>query len=462
MNPQNWLARAKSLVSCLLIVSLMPMALAQQQQTAPLPLKPEEVEALVAPIALYPDALLSQTLMASTYPLEIVQAARWVKANPKVTGDAAVKAVETQTWDVSVKSLVAFPQVLVPMSDKLDWTQKLGDAFLADEKGVLDAVQRLRVRAQSSGNLQSNEQQKVIVEAVPAPTQTTTVIRIEPAAPQVIYVPVYNPTVVYGAWMYPAYPPFYWPPPPMYYPGGAFVSGFAWGVGVAAAGAIFGGCNWGYGSVNVNVNRVVAIDRNYNVNNINTNGQWKHDNSHRKGVPYRDTTTRERYSREAPGAANRQEFRGRDTAAGGAADRVGDRGQGAGDRVGDRGQGVADRVGDRGTGGADRPNLSERPAASAKPAVANRPAATPAVTDHAAAADRANRERAFEGVNNGAAAQKNIDRGRASVTPAAARAPAPARAAASAPARAPMAAPPGGGRPAAGGAGGMGGGGRRR
>ncbi len=191
-------------------------------QGEPPPFKPEEIEALVAPIALYPDSLLSQVLMASTYPLEIVQAARWVKANPNVKGDAAVKAVESQTWDVSVKSLVAFPQVLEPMNEKLDWTQKLGDAFLADQKAVLDAVQRLRLKAEKSGNLKTTEQQKVIIEEA-APQQT--VIKIEPANPQVIYVPAYNPTVVYGAWGYPAYPPYYWPPPPLYYPGGALVEG---------------------------------------------------------------------------------------------------------------------------------------------------------------------------------------------------------------------------------------------
>src|SRR5215831_830008 len=148
------------------------------QEAAPAPpLKPEEIEALVAPIALYPDDLLSQVLMASTYPLEIVHATRWVKANPNTKGDAAVKAVANETWDVSVKSLVAFPQVLEPMNDKLDWTQKLGDAFLQDQKAVLDAVQRLRAKAKDSGNLKSNEQQNVIVEP-PSSTTTQTVVKI--------------------------------------------------------------------------------------------------------------------------------------------------------------------------------------------------------------------------------------------------------------------------------------------
>ncbi len=181
-------------------------AWAQENSAGPASFKPEELEALVAPIALYPDSVLAQALMASTYPLEVVQAARWVKANPNVKGDAAIKAVESQPWDVSVKSLVAFPQVLEPMSDKLDWTQKLGDAFLAQEKDVMAAVQRLRAKAQQSGNLKSNEQQKVIVEP-PAQASggttggggtTQTIVRIEPANPEVIYVPSYNPTVVYG------------------------------------------------------------------------------------------------------------------------------------------------------------------------------------------------------------------------------------------------------------------------
>src|SRR5215470_112908 len=254
-------------------------------QGEPPPLKPEEIEALVAPIALYPDSLLSQVLMASTYPLEIVQAARWAKANPNVKGDAAVKAVGDQTWDVSVKSLVAFPQILEPMNEKLDWTQKLGDAFLADQKAVLDAVQRLRARADQSGNLKSNEQQKVIVEEA-APQQT--IIKIEPTQPETIYVPAYNPTVVYGAWSYPAYPPVYWPPSPVWYPGGYLAAGFAWGVGLAAAGAIFGGCNWGHGDVNVNVNKAVNIDKNFDRTKVSGGGGWQHNPEHRKGVSYRD------------------------------------------------------------------------------------------------------------------------------------------------------------------------------
>ncbi|MFM0722732.1 DUF3300 domain-containing protein [Paraburkholderia strydomiana] len=294
---------------------------------------PEELEALVAPIALYPDSLLSQVLMASTYPLEVVHAARWVKEHPDLKGDAAVKAAQDQPWDVSVKSLVAFPQVLVPMNEKLDWTQKLGDAFLVQEKDVLAAVQRLRVRAQQAGNLTTNPQQKVIVEPPAAGNQggqaaqnaqpaqggqaaaaPQNIVRIEPADPQVIYVPSYNPTTVYGGWSAPAYPPTYWPPPPAYYPGAALASGLAWGVGIAAAGAIFGNANWNNGDVNVNVNRATNIDRNFDRTKVES-GKWQHDAQHRQGVAYRDTATREKYSRGVQGADARSDYRGRTGAA---------------------------------------------------------------------------------------------------------------------------------------------------
>jgi hypothetical protein len=331
------------------------------------PFKPEEIEALVAPIALYPDDLLSQVLMASTYPLEVVQAARWVKANPNVKGEAAVKAVENQSWDVSVKSLVAFPQILEPMDQKLDWTQKLGDAFLADQKSVLDAVQRLRQRAEKSGNLKSNEQQKVSVQEAGAQQQ---VIIIEPANPQTIYVPAYNPTVVYGGWAYPGYPPYYWPPPPYYYPGGALMAGFAWGVGIAAAGAIFGGCNWGRGDVNINVNRATNIDRNFDRTKVGGGGSWQHNPEHRQGVAYRDNASRERYSKGAGGAASRNDYRGRE---GGAADRG---------------------------GAGNRPTTADRGGAGNRPTTADR--------------GGGGRDGAMQGVGGGAASQRDFDRGRAS------------------------------------------------
>ncbi len=312
----------------------------------------EQLDQLLAPIALYPDGVLAQVLMASTYPLEVVEAARWVKANPELKGDAAVKAAEGKGWDVSVQSLVAFPQTITMMSDKLEWTQDLGNAVLAQQQDVTASIQRLRAMAQSAGTLQSNEQQKVSVQ----PTGTTQTIIIEPAQPQTIYVPAYNPTVVYGTWPYPAYTPFYYPPNPYYYPGSALVRGFAWGVGFAAAGAIFGGFNWGRGDIDINVNRAT---------NINAN-RWQHNSTHRKGVAYKDAGSRERYGRNAGGAASREQFRGRDLErelGGGDRAQRGDRGGERG-QLADRGQ-AGDRAGDRGqagnrAGAGDRGQLQDR------------------------------------------------------------------------------------------------------
>ena len=363
------------------------------------PFKPEEIEALVAPIALYPDSVLSQVLMASTYPLEVVHAARWLKANPKVKGDAAVKGVQNQTWDVSVKSLVAFPQILEPMNDKLDWTQKLGDAFLAQQKDVLDAVQRLRGRAQESGNLKSSEQQKVIVEPAPSGASSQTIVRIEPANPEVIYVPTYNPTVVYGSWGYPAYPPYYWPPYPAYYgyyPGAAFASGIAWGIGFAAAGAIFGNCNWGGGDVNIDINRATNIDRNFDRTKVQGGGKWQHDASHRQGVAYRDNATRERYGRDSAGADARNEFRGRGGDLGDRGGAGGDR-AGVSDRAGDRG-GATDRAGAGDRGGGDRPRRRPRRRGDR----GDRGGGT------------GGRDNAFQGVGGGNAAQRDFARGQSS------------------------------------------------
>ncbi|WP_342050182.1 MULTISPECIES: DUF3300 domain-containing protein [unclassified Cupriavidus] len=410
---------------------------AQGADTTSRPFKPEELEALVAPIALYPDSVLSQALMASTYPLEVVQAARWLKANPNMKGDAAVKAVQDQPWDVSVKSLVAFPQVLEPMNDKLDWTQKLGDAFLAQEKDVLAAVQRLRAKAKDAGNLKSNEQQKVTVESAPpaSGTQaaaTQTIIKVEPTNPQVIYVPAYNPTVVYGGWSAPAYPPYYWPPYPAYYPGGALMTGFAWGVGLAAAGAIFSDCNWGGGDVNIDVNRATNIDRNFDRTKVEGGNRWKHDASHRKGVAYRDGATREKFGGNASGADRRSEFRGRD----GRDSREARDGRNSRDAARDgRDSRDAARDGrdsrDAARDGRDsrdarngRDGQDSRDARSGRDDQASRDArdGRNARDGTAAGADRAgNRQadrgnNAFQGVGGGNAAQRDFDRGRASST----------------------------------------------
>jgi hypothetical protein len=343
-----------SLVFLMLLPFAAPCGLMAQETGEKQGLKPEQLDQLLAPIALYPDSLLTQALMASTYPLEIVQADRWAKQNKGMKGDALAKALEAQPWDPSVKSLVNFPEVLSMMSEKLDWTQKLGDAFLAQQKDVMDSVQRLRKQAYDAGNLKSGEQQKVIVEQ--APQQT--VIVIEPASPQVIYVPTYNPTVVYGTWAYPAYPPY-----PVYPPGYvattaafSFMAGAAVG---AAWGYAWGHSNWHGGDVDIDVNRNTNINNNINRQKYATQyqgkgkagqGQWQHDASHRGGVAYRDQATAQKYNRgQSATAQTRESYRGRsDTGrqevAGGGAGQRGERpAAGTRDVQGQRGSGSLDR-----------------------------------------------------------------------------------------------------------------------
>ena len=282
------------------------------------PFKPEELEQIVAPIALYPDSLLAQIFMASTYPLEIVEAARWSKEHPDVKGDAVSKAVESQTWDPSVKSLIALPDVLAMMNEKLDWTQKLGDAFLAQQKEVMDAVQRLRAKAKEAGNLKSSKEQTVKTEPAPAGAATPQTIIIEQADPQVVYVPTYNPTVVYGAWAYPAYPPYYYYPPG-YAAGAAFWSFTA---GVVVGGAIWGNCNWGGSDVDIDVNKYNNFNRNEinaNRNDVgsgnrgNTKNTWQHNPDHRQGVGYRDSASQQKYGRASSQQSmqSREQYRGR-------------------------------------------------------------------------------------------------------------------------------------------------------
>jgi len=296
------------LMSLLLIFTLFTDLPADAQEDKTFTV--EELDQMLAPIALYPDSLLSQVLMAATYPADVAEAAKWSKANPGQEGDAAVKAVENQPWDPSVQSLVAFPQVLATMEQDPDWVQKLGDAFLAEPENVMDAVQRLRAAAKKAGNLETTEQQKVIVEAAPQTQQT--VIVIEPAQPQVVYVPTYNPTVVYGPWWYPRYPPYYLPPPPGYVFGTALATGIAFGVGIGITNALWGGCNWGRRSVDINVNRYnnINVNRKLNVNQKNVN--WNHNAGNRRGVPYRDAKSRDRYGKQVAGSDNRKDFRGRD------------------------------------------------------------------------------------------------------------------------------------------------------
>ena len=267
-----------------------------------------QLDALVSPIALYPDALLSEILMASTYPLEIVEADRWAQSNKDLKGDQLQAAVDKQSWDDSVKSLVATPDVLDMMSTKLSWTQQLGDAVLAQQPDVMDAIQRLRTKAQANNKLASNKQQTVSTQQQGGKQ----VIIIAPTQPGTIYVPYYDPTVVYGPWPYPAYPPYYWPPP-AYIGAGVIATGLAFGAGYAlgrwASGGYWGGgFNWGGNNININ--------RNVNINNINRGGgnNWVHNPAHRQGVRYSNSNVAAKFGGNgniAGGAQNRMDFRGR-------------------------------------------------------------------------------------------------------------------------------------------------------
>jgi hypothetical protein len=301
-------------------------------------LKPEQLDALAAPIALYPDALLANVLAASTYPLEVVQADRWVRGHKNLNGDALKKEVDKQAWDDSVKALAGTPEVLAMMSDKLDWTKSLGDAVLAQQPDVMDAVQRLRSKAEANKKLTTTKQQKVSVQQ----QQNKQAIAIEPAVPDTIYVPYYDPAVVYGAWPYADYPPYYFAAP-AYIGAGVVAAGIAFGAGFAIArwGNYWGGgCNWG--------NNNFFINRSNTVNNIGNN--WQHNPAHRQGVKYNNANVAQRFGNNnlKAGAADRMDHRGRD---GQQAARSGQDRPGAGDRAGDRG---GDRAGTRDKPGGDR------------------------------------------------------------------------------------------------------------
>jgi hypothetical protein len=274
------------------------------------PFKPEELEQMLAPLALYPDALLSQVLMASTYPVEVVEAERWAKKNSKLKGDQLAAALEKQPWDPSVRSLVNFPDVLMMMSENLSTTVKIGDAFIGQQKEVMDTVQKLRAKAKEAGNLQTSQQQEVTV----VEQEGADIIVIESSDPEVIYVPQYNPTVIYGTWPYPAYPPYpYYPPG---YAGGAFVS-FGLGVAIGAAwGYAWGDCDWHGGDINIDV------DRNNNFNgNIDrdkfrnrADNKFRHDPAHRQGATYRNQASAQRVGATNTAARTTQargEYRGK-------------------------------------------------------------------------------------------------------------------------------------------------------
>jgi hypothetical protein len=241
----------------------------------------DQLDSLVAPIALYPDELLSQTLVASTYPLEVIQLQQWLARNKTLKDKALADAVLKQNWDPSIQAMVAVPDVVERMAGNIQWTTELGNAFLAQPDDVLAAIQRMRVKAQGSNALVTTEQQTVGTEVVEGGQQ---VITIQQANPQVIYVPSYDPVVVYGAPVYP-YPSYI-------YPGYVVGRGLAFGAGLALGAAWGGGwgyhCGWGGGGVNVNVNNTYVNNFNKvnNINNISGGNKWQHQPAHRGGAPY--------------------------------------------------------------------------------------------------------------------------------------------------------------------------------
>jgi hypothetical protein len=261
----------------------------------------EELDQMLAPIALYPDSLIAQILMASTYPLEVVQAERWVKQNKNLKVDALDDALKEKPWDPSIKSLCHFPDVLFAMSDKLDQTSKLGDAFLGQNDDVMATIQQLRRKAENQGNLKTTNEQKVIYQE--------DVIRIEPADPQVVYVPVYDPLYVYGPWWYPAYPPYYW-----YYPPGVIITGgfisfgphFFIGIDLFS----WSWFDWHRHHIYIDVHKARRFHR-FRHRHYSDRYFWRHDPVHRRGVAYRDRRTSERFGqRPSRRSAPSPEMRG--------------------------------------------------------------------------------------------------------------------------------------------------------
>lgn len=363
-------------------MSMLPYG---QQQSSPAeqpatPIPPDQLEGLVSPIALYPDELLAQVLVASTYPLEIVQLAQWMQQNKNLKDKELVEAVKKQKWDPSIQALVSFPDIVKQLSSNIQWTADLGNAFLAQQSDVMDAVQRLRQQATNSGKLQSGPQQTVETKVV----ENKTVVVIEPTDPQVVYVPSYSPPAVWGEAAYP-YPPIAYPTYPAagYVATGllSFTAGVAlgaWGHGGWGHGGWGWGAGWGHNDININNNFV----RNNNLNGSRTNiagnrgnSTWQHNPQHRGGAPYANRQTADRFggntqagqrasranaSRQAGNlGANRTPGANR---AGAGGQRPGnlartDFGGGAGNRIGNRqvqGSGGARSAFGGGSGGFDR------------------------------------------------------------------------------------------------------------
>jgi hypothetical protein len=293
----------RGLAWMIIAMLVMPPGILAQDSGQPGPadkFRKEELTQMLAPIALYPDSLIAQMLMASTYPLEVVEAERWLKQNRDLKGDALNDALQEKPWDPSVKALCHFPDVVIAMSDKLDQTRKLGDAFLGQEEEVMDTIQQLRRKAEEQGNLKTTREQEVIDES--------DAIKIEPADPEVVYVPVYDPYYVYGPWWYPAYPPYYW-----YYPSGFVTGGF-----IRFRPSVFIGISlfpwvwfdWHLHSVHIDIHKTSRFHR-FDRRRDYDRPDWRHNPYHRKGVAYRDRATSQRFGmRPLPSRPARPEVRG--------------------------------------------------------------------------------------------------------------------------------------------------------
>ena len=346
------------------------------QQPASIPAN--QLDSLVAPIALYPDPLLSQVLVASTYPLEIIQLQQWLEKNKNLSDKALVNEVSKQPWDPSIQAMATLPEVVKRLADDVQWTTDLGNAFLAQQSDVMDAIQRMRQKAQGTGALKTNQQLRVETKVV----QEKTVIVIEQASPEVVYIPVYDPVYVYGAPVYP-YPAIYYPP----YPTGTVVAATAisFGVGVALGAAWSGGWGWGCGwgdndidiNVNNNFNRNTNISGGNRVNNISGGNKWHHNPQHRGGAPYPNRGTADRFGGTARGdsLATRQRAAGKQLNReggnlgsfdrGAASDRAG---VGSRNGVGDRGS-QRDRSGRANRGGSP---VGERASSRGEPRASDR------------------------------------------------------------------------------------------
>jgi Protein of unknown function (DUF3300) len=264
-----------------------------------------QLDSLVAPIALYPDPLLAQVLAASTYPLEIIQLQQWMEKHKDLKDKALTDAVMKQNWDPSVQAMAVLPEVVKRLADDIQWTADLGNAFLAQQSDVMDAVQRMRKKAQDKGNLKTTEQQKVETQVV----ESKSVIVVQPASPEVIYVPSYDPVVVYGPSYYYPYPPIYYPPPGYYAWGMAVSFGVGMMIGAAWGGGWGWGCGWGHNDIDINRNN--NFNRNTNIGGNRGGGgnnTWQHNPQHRGAAPYSDRATANKYGGTARGdsMANRQ------------------------------------------------------------------------------------------------------------------------------------------------------------